>query len=139
MQNALQAEPPLGLIRTFATDDEPPHRGTLDLKTRGTRIFVDAARAFALGARASPRRGTAARLRAAGAKLGIEPRHVEATIDAFQFLQLLRLRLQDQATSHATANRLDPYTLNEVDQRMLKEAFRQARKLQQRLEQSFQT
>ena len=138
VQNALQASPPLGLIRAFATDDDPPHRGTLDLKVRGTRMFVDAARAFALGL-GLPECGTAARLRAAGAKLGIEPRHVEATIDAFQFLQLLRLRLQDHATSHATANRLDPDTLNEVDQRMLKETFRQARKLQQRLEQTFQT
>ena len=138
VQNALQASPPLGLIRAFATDDDPPHRGTLDLKVRGTRMFVDAARAFALGL-GLPDCGTAARLRTAGAKLGIEPRHVEATIDAFQFLQFLRLRLQDQATSHATANRLDPDTLNEVDQRMLKETFRQARKLQQRLEQTFQT
>ena len=49
VQNALQASPPLGLIRAFATDDEPPHRGTLDLKVRGTRMFVDAARVFALG------------------------------------------------------------------------------------------
>jgi len=138
VQNALQASPPLGRIRAFATDDEPPHRGTLDLKVRGTRMFVDAARAFALGL-GLPECGTAARLRAAGAKLGIEPRYAEAVIDAFQFLQFLRLRLQDQATSHATANRLDPDTLNEVDQLMLKEAFRQARKLQQLLEQKFQT
>jgi CBS domain-containing protein len=35
-------------------------------------------------------------------------------------------------------NRVDPYALNEVDQRMLKESFRQARKLQQRLTQTYQ-
>ena len=40
--------------------------------------------------------------------------------------------------AHAEANRIDPYALNEVDQRMLKEAFRQARKLQRRLQESFQ-
>ena len=137
VHNALQAPPPLGLIRTFATDDEPPHKGTLDLKVRGTRMFVDAARAFALGL-GLPEVGTAARLRVAGVRLGIEPRHVEATVDAFHYLQMLRLRLQDHASTHATANRLDPDTLNEVDQRMLKESFRQARKLQQRLEQTFQ-
>jgi CBS domain-containing protein len=33
-------------------------------------------------------------------------------------------------------NRIDPYALNDLDQRMLKEAFRQARALQQRLEQT---
>lgn len=135
-QNALQATPPLGLIRAFATEDEPPHRGTLDLKVRGTRMFVDAARVFALGLGLAET-GTTPRLRLAGEKLGIEARHVEATIEGFQFLQLLRLRLQDAASGHAAANRLDPDTLNEVDQRMLKEAFRQARKLQQRLAQTF--
>ena len=135
-QNALQATPPLGLIRAFATDDEPPHRGTLDLKARGTRIFVDAGRVFALGLGLADT-GTSARLRAAGEKLGVESRHVEATVDAFHFLQLLRLRLQDTTPSAAAANRLDPDLLNEVDQRMLKEAFRQARKLQQRLVQTW--
>ena len=33
-------------------------------------------------------------------------------------------------------NRLDPYALNELDQRMLREAFRQARALQTHLEQA---
>ncbi|HEX4884841.1 MAG TPA: DUF294 nucleotidyltransferase-like domain-containing protein [Casimicrobiaceae bacterium] len=136
VQNALQATPPLGLIRAFATDDEPPYRGTLDLKVRGTRMFVDAARAFALGLGIGDT-STAGRLRAAGAKLGIEARHVEATVEGFHFLQLLRLRLQDVAPGAAAANRLDPDVLNEVDQRMLKEAFRQARKLQQRLVQTY--
>jgi CBS domain-containing protein len=138
VQNALQVVPPLGLIRAFATDDEPPHRGTLDLKVRGTRIFVDAARAFALGL-GIPDSGTTARMRIAGTRLGIEQRHVEAAVEAFNFLQLLRLRVQDAAASHATANRLDPDALNEVDQRMLKESFKQARKLQRRLSQTFQT
>jgi CBS domain-containing protein len=137
VQNALEVGPPLGLIRAFVTDDELPHRGTLDLKTRGTRLFVDAARVFAL-ADGIVDTGTAARLRTAGRALRIESRRVEATIDAFHFLQLLRLRLQDNTPSHLAANRLDPDTLNEVDQRMLKEAFRQARKLQERLKQTYQ-
>ena len=34
-------------------------------------------------------------------------------------------------------NRIDPYALNEVDQRMLKEAFRQAKQLQERLRLSY--
>jgi len=36
----------------------------------------------------------------------------------------------------SAANRIDPYALNDLDRRMLKEAFRQARTLQQRLEQT---
>lgn len=136
-QNALETDSPLGLVRAFITDDSAAHRGTLDLKSRGTRLFVDAARVFAL-AFGLPETGTAARLRAAGAALNVEPRHVAATIDAFHFLQLLRLRNQYVPGAADGANRIDPYALNEVDQRMLKEAFRQARKLQQRLKESYQ-
>ncbi len=134
--NALQTEPPLGLIRTFVVDDAPDHPGTLDLKTRGTRIFVDAARVFALsqGIAAS---GTAERLRKAGEQLRVDPRLVDATTDAFHYLQVLRLRTQQRREGGGAANRIDPYALNEIDQRMLKEAFRQARKLQQRLKETY--
>jgi CBS domain-containing protein len=130
VQNALQVEPPLGLIRTFATDDDAEHKGTFDLKARGTRLFVDAARVFALG-RGIADTGTAARLRLAGRELRVDERDVAAMIDGFHFLQLLRLRQQDSPGGAALANRIDPYALNEVEQLMLKEAFRQAKKLQQ--------
>ena len=132
VENALQSEPPLGLVRAFVTDDD----GNLDLKVRGTRIFVDAARAFALGF-ALPETGTAARMRIAGDKLGVEPRHVAATIDGFHFLQLLRLRIQHAAGEGGGVNRIDPDLLNEIDQRMLKESFRQAGKLQHRLRDTY--
>jgi CBS domain-containing protein len=137
VQNALSVEPPVGIIRTFALDDAPPEvKGTLDLKTRGTRLFVDCARVFAL-AHGIHDTGTAARLRLAGAALHVEPRHVEATVEAFHFLQFLRLRQQDVAPDGAVANRIDPYALNEVSQRMLREAFRQAKQLQDRLRMSY--
>ena len=136
VQNALEVEPPLGLIRTFAVDDDPKVKGTIDLKTRGTRLFVDCARVFAL-AHGIADTGTAARLRLAGERLNVEPRHVDATVEAFHFLQLLRLRQQDQAAPGGDPNRIDPYALHEIDQRMLKEAFRQAKQLQERLRLSY--
>jgi CBS domain-containing protein len=126
--NALQTEPPLGLIRAFAVEEKD---GMIDLKTRGTRIFVDAARVFAL-AEGIAETGTAERLRNAGSRIGAEEKHVSATIEAFHYLQVLRLRTQESASG--SINRIDPQQLNEVDQRMLQEAFRQARKLQQRLQ-----
>ena len=132
VENALGVEPPLGLIRTFAVDDGPGIEGTLDLKVRGTRLFVDCARIFALALGIADT-GTAARLRAAGALLHVEPRHVEATVGAFDFLQLLRLRQQDRHAVALNPNRIDPNALNEMDQRMLKEAFRQAKQVQERL------
>jgi CBS domain-containing protein len=143
--NALQAEPPLGLIRTFVTD-EGEHHGTIDLKTQGTRIFVDAGRALALGLGVSET-NTTQRMWATGRRLNVEDRHIAAVIDAFQFLQLLRLRAQrgefvdpgdERAADPArNRNRIDPYALNELDQRMLKESFRQARQLQRRLQQTY--
>jgi CBS domain-containing protein len=132
VQNALETDVPLGLIRTFVVDDEPAVKGTLDLKARGTRLFVDCARVFAL-AHGIAETGTAARLRVAGERLHVERRHVDATVEAFHFLQLLRLRQQEPPAMHGDANRIDPYALNEIDQRMLKEAFRQAKQLQERL------
>ncbi|HYQ98398.1 MAG TPA: DUF294 nucleotidyltransferase-like domain-containing protein [Casimicrobiaceae bacterium] len=136
VQNALQVEPPLGLIRTFVVDDDVATKGTLDLKARGTRLFVDCARVFAL-AQGIADTGTAARMRAAGERLHVEPRHVAATVEAFHFLQLLRLRQQDDPAAGSDPNRIDPYALNEVDQRMLKEAFRQAKQMQDRLRMSY--
>jgi CBS domain-containing protein len=130
VQNALGTDAPVGLIRAFTVDDEGPHKGTIDLKARGTRLFVDCARVFAL-AHGIAETGTAARLRLAGQALHVEPRHVDATVEAFQYLQLLRLR--QQSAVHDPPNRIDPYALNEIEQRMLKEAFRQAKQLQDRL------
>jgi CBS domain-containing protein len=58
-----------------------------------------------------------------------------AIVDAFFFLQKLRLRIQarPQVEAPQNANRIDPGALNEFERRSLKEAFRQGRKLQQRL------
>jgi len=132
VQNALATDAPLGLIRAFVVDDDAAVKGTVDLKSRGTRLFVDCARVFAL-AHGIADTGTAARLRLAGEQLHVEPRHVDAAVEAFHFLQLLRLRQQGLPATHGNPNRIDPYALHEIDQRMLKEAFRQAKQLQDRL------
>lgn len=131
VQNALEVEPPLGLIRSFAVDDDAAVKGTIDLKARGTRLFVDCARVFAL-AHGVAETGTVARIRLAGACLHVAPRHIDAAVEAFHFLQLLRLRQQDRP-GEGNPNRIDPYALHDIDQRMLKEALRQARQLQERL------
>ena len=100
-------------------------------------MFVDAARVFAL-AFGLAETGTAARLRIAGKRLNVEVRHVDATIEALSFPAAAAARQKDLPDAHGAANLIDPYALNEVDQRMLKEAFRQARKLQQRLQSHYQ-
>ena len=133
--NALQVAPPLGRIRDFVLDDD----GTIDLKKCGARLFVDVARIFALRADVSSS-STVQRLRQAGAKMGMQAEELAALIDGFHFIQLLRLRSQHLDTEHDAPgdNRVNPDTLNELDRRILKEAFRQARKLQLRLKLDYQ-
>jgi CBS domain-containing protein len=109
---ALQTRPPLGLLTDFSGDE-------LDLKLLGARPFVDAARVLALAA-ASPETGTAARLEAAGEK---------TAVDAFHFIQTLRLRSE--------RNRVRPAGLSAVDRPVLKAAFRQAALVQERLRLDF--
>jgi len=132
--NALRNRPPLGLVRDFVVASEGEHADTLDLKLNGATPFVDAARVFALAA-GSGATGTAARLRAAGPRLAVPEAEIEAWIAAFYFIQMLRLRRQHEESEEGRAmdNRINPDRLNDLDRRILKEAFRQARKLQARM------
>jgi CBS domain-containing protein len=59
----------------------------------------------------------------------------EAAAMVAAFYQIQRLRLQNQVSGEfpAAANRLNPDRLHQLDRQILKEAFRQARTLQQRL------
>ena len=138
-QNALEAQPALGRLGGFATEDVPGAKGTVDLKVRGARIFVDAARIFAL-AHAIARTSTAERLREARAALGMSDAEVGAAVDAFFVIQAARLRLQAHrpAADARLQNRVDPGTLHRFDALLLKESLRVARELQQRLALDYQ-
>ena len=137
-QYALETRPPLGLISDFATEDDGEFKGTLNLKGSGTRLFTDAARVLAL-ATGVAHTNTAQRLRQAGSRLQMQPTEVASMIEAFFFLQALRLRGQLAAGAGSkNVNRVAPAQLNEVDRRILKESFRQARMLQSRLALDYQ-
>ena len=132
--NALRNRPPLGVVRDFVLSEDNAHPHTLDLKLNGATPFVDAARIFALAA-GSPQTNTAKRLRAAAQSLNIPDSELADWNRGFHFLQLLRLRHQhgQQRAGQVPDNHLDPDTLNPLDRRILKEALRQARKVQARL------
>jgi len=130
-ENALANRPPLGLMRDFVLSSDGAQAHTLDLKINGITPFVDAARIFALYASVSET-GTAARLRGAARTWKVAAEEVEAWVAAFHFIQLLRVRHQhaQQSRGEGVGNRIDPDQLNALDRRILKEAFRQGRKLQ---------
>jgi CBS domain-containing protein len=115
---------------------------TLDLKRLGSAIFVDAARLFAL-AHGVAATNTRERLAGVGHALGLDPRESETWLDAFEFIQLLRLRVQlDRGARGALdgdhPNLIAVDALNDIDRRMLTEALRVARSLQQRIELDYQ-
>lgn len=134
-ENALRNRPPLGVVRDFVLGRE----NTLDLKLNGITPFVDAARIFSLATGVTGT-GTIQRMRQSATFLHIPATEVDGWIDAFLFIQTLRLRHHYEASvaqrgvdSHTLNNLIDPALLNELDRRILKEAFRQARKVQTRL------
>lgn len=128
-ENALQARPALGAVGGFASANA---EGTIDLKLQGARIFTDAARIFAL-AHALPQTNTAERLRAAQPAMGMPREETDAAIDAFFFIQSVRLRHQAGGPEAALQNRLDPTALGRLESTLLKESLRVARELQDRL------
>jgi CBS domain-containing protein len=136
--NALRNRPPLGTFRDFVVD-KGEHRDTLDLKMNGTTPFVDAARIYSLASGVDTT-NTAQRLRLVGPLLKIPKEEVEAWIEAFLFIQLLRLQGQqaENLQGREMDNRINPYELHELDRHILKEAFKQARKLQARLALDYQ-
>ena len=132
--NALRNRPALGFLGDFSTSDGAGAPRTLDLKMNAAAIFTDAARIYALASGVT-QTNTCDRLREHARLSGVLPLEAQAWIDAFLFVQVLRLRTQHEQSDagEPLGNRVDPSALNELEQRVLKEALRQARRLQSRL------
>lgn len=127
--NALSRAAPLNWVGGIDVDE----RGTVDLKLQGTALFVDAARVYAL-AHGVGATNTRERMVEVGRRIGLASGEYDAWVGGFEFLQMLRLRVQlEGGSAAAEPNRLAPASLNDIDRRILKEAFRLARILQQRL------
>ena len=112
--------------------------GTLDLKLQGAAIFVDAARIYSL-AHGIEATNTRKRLEAIGQQLALASNEYGAWVSGFEFLQMLRLRIQlEGGAALAQPNRLAVASLNDIDRRILRETLRVARQLQQRLQLDYQ-
>ena len=133
-ENALRNRPPLGVVRDFVVASGGERPNTLNLKLNGTTPFVDGARILALAAGVGET-NTLGRLRAVARAGALDPDEAEAWCDAYGFIQLLRMRAhqQQERAGKPLDNRIDPDELNELNRRILKESFRQARKVQNRL------
>jgi CBS domain-containing protein len=131
--NALLVRPPLGFFGAIRVDGA--EGGTLDLKRLVARPFADSARVLALASGVGAV-STVERLRETGRLRRLSDDEIAANVDAFHFVQMLRLRTQDRLERDGRGkgpNLLDPDDLNDLDRRILREALRQARKLQNRV------
>lgn len=137
-ENALQRQPPIGFFRDFVVDKEGEHPNTIDLKLSGISLFVDAARVLGL-AYGVTHSNTEHRLRLAAERAGMKKPEVDAWVDAFHFMQTLRLRHQHGLTARGEPahNRIDPYAFNQLDRKFFLEALRQAGLLQKCVSMSF--
>jgi CBS domain-containing protein len=106
----------------------------LDLKLRGTAIFVDAARIYSL-AHGIQETNTQRRLEAVGLLLKLAKTEFDAWVSGFEFLQMLRLRIQlPSEGSEMPPNVIKVASLNDIDRRILRESVKVAHRLQQRLQ-----
>lgn len=137
--NALRNRPPLGFLHDFVTAKDAEHLHTLDLKVNAATLFVDAARIYSL-ALGIPQTNTSTRLREFGNRHALPQREVQAWVDAFQFIQVLRLRHQHTQSLQGQTmdNRINPDDLNQLERPILKEALLCARALQTRLALDYQ-
>jgi CBS domain-containing protein len=136
--NALANRAPLDWLGALDTRGDDGHQW-LDLKMRGSALFVEAARLYTL-AHGLDASSTRARLIAAAQVLQVPAGEGETWVAAFEFLQMLRLRVQlvDRDVPAERPNDIDVARLNPIDRRVLKESVRVARSLQQRIELDYQ-
>ena len=128
--NALQADVPLNYRGEVSVGEG----GAVDLKKYGSRIFVDAARIFALSSGATAV-STAERLHEAGSLAGLPAAEIAAVNAGFSHILRLRLAQQIEAIDigKPAGYGLKPAVLHDMDRAILREALKQAKRLQQRL------
>ena len=132
--NALTRSVALNWRGAIDTDDQ----GSIDLKLNGTAVIVDAARLYSL-ALGIAHTNTRQRLEAAGQAMQLGANEYGAWVSGFEFLQMLRLRAQlDAGAAVKEPNQIRVADLNDIDQRILRECFRVARMLQQRMQLDYQ-
>lgn len=129
--NALDRKPPLNFLGDFSVSGKGEQKNTLDLKTQGLTPFVAGARLLSLS-HGIDKNNTVERLLTLAENNHIKTEDANAWIESYEFIQLLRLRLHQWLSKEdlPLTNRIDPKRLNQLERNILKEAFRQARRLQ---------
>jgi len=136
--NAFERKPPLTMFNNFRyLNDEKRH--SLDLKRQGLAPFVEAVRVFAL-ANGVEQGNTLERMEELANKGVFNPKDANAWQEAYSLIQAIRMRAHQEMLNNGEelTNYIDPDDLNPLDRRILRESFRQAQRLQQKLEVTYQ-
>jgi len=136
--NAITRRPPLTMFRNFRYAPDG-NKHTLDLKRQGLAPFVEAVRVFAL-AHGVKEANTLERMDRLVAREVFDPKDANAWKEAYSLIQAIRMRAHQEMLNRgeALSNYIDPDDLNPLDRRILRESFRQAQRLQQKLEVTYQ-
>jgi CBS domain-containing protein len=136
--NAITRKPPLTIFRNFryAPDGD---RKSLDLKRQGLAPFVETARVFAL-ANGVAAANTLERMDQLAKNGVFDPKDANAWKEAYSLIQAIRMRSHQEMLNRnePLSNYINPDDLNPLDRRILRESFRQAQRLQQKLEITYQ-
>ncbi len=135
--NAVQRRPPLTMFNNFRyAPDGKKH--TLDLKRQGLAPFVEAARVLAL-AHGISEANTLERIDRLAQKGAVDRKDANAWKEAYSLIQAIRMRAHQELLEKGEplSNYINPDDLNPLDRRILRESFRQAQRLQQKLETTY--
>ncbi|MBD3763635.1 MAG: cyclic nucleotide-binding/CBS domain-containing protein [Rhodobacterales bacterium] len=131
IQNSLKHQPPLGLLRGFATIRSGEHRNHIDMKHNGVVPVTDLGRVYALLGRL-PAVNTRARLQGAEEAGLISPSGARDLIEAYDLIA--RMRLVNQAdlvrSGRKPDNFLAPSDLSDFESSHLRDAFVVVRTMQ---------
>ncbi len=136
--NAINRKPPLTMFRNFRyAPDGDKH--SLDLKRQGLAPFVESVRVFAL-ANGVETANTLERMEALAKKGIFDEKDANAWQEAYSLIQAIRMRAHQEMLDKGEelSNYINPDDLNPLDRRILRESFRQAQRLQQKLELAYQ-
>ncbi|MDO5604075.1 MAG: DUF294 nucleotidyltransferase-like domain-containing protein [Paracoccus sp. (in: a-proteobacteria)] len=129
--NSLKHQPPLGLLRGFATIRSGEHRNRIDMKMNGVVPVADLARVYALRGRLAAV-GTRPRLEAAEEAGVISGSGARDLIAAYDLIQTLRLENQARQirAGRRPDNFLAPSDLPDFERSHLRDAFVVVRTMQ---------
>lgn len=133
-RTALDNTPPVGGLRDMLGQALGLGKTAIDIKKQALTLFVDAARILAL-THGIGVVSTVQRLQQLGEQGHLEPERAQACIEAFNYLQQLRLRHHQRQLQEDSPldNAIHPAELNALEQRILRSALEQARYLQDTL------